>query len=61
MDGIKVLWFYLFNLIDSVCRNKTLCLGDPNLTTINDTKSHVKGNIVGKHIMLISQEEGCDI
>jgi hypothetical protein len=34
---------------------------DPNLTTINDTKSHVKGNIVGKHIMLISQEEGCDI
>jgi hypothetical protein len=38
-----------------------MCLGDPNLTTINDTKSHVEGNIVGKHIVLISQEEGCDI
>jgi hypothetical protein len=41
--------------------NEMECLEDSNLTTINDTKSLFKGNIVGKNIVLISQEEGCDI
>jgi hypothetical protein len=34
---------------------------DSNVTTINDTKSLVKGNIVGKDIMLRFEGEGCDI
>jgi hypothetical protein len=34
---------------------------DPNLTKINNIESLVKGNIVGKHIMIISQEEGREI
>jgi hypothetical protein len=34
---------------------------DLNLTTINNIDIHVEGNIVGKKIMFISQEEGCEI
>jgi hypothetical protein len=34
---------------------------DPNLTTIMTLKSFVERNFEGKHIVLISQEEGCDI
>jgi hypothetical protein len=33
---------------------------DPNLVTINDTMSLVEGENVGKHLVLIAQEEGCD-
>jgi hypothetical protein len=35
-------WFYL--------QGQDILYRDPKLTTINDTKYFVKGNIVGKHI-----------
>jgi hypothetical protein len=61
LNGIIIFWFHLFKLIYSDCRNKIVCLGYPNLTTINDTNSRIEGDFVGKNILPISQEEGCDI
>jgi hypothetical protein len=61
MNGIKFLWFYLSNLIDFVFKKKKNYVDDPNMKIINDTKYIFKGNIVGKNIIIVSQEEGYDI
>jgi len=61
LDGIKILWSYLFKLIESDFSNKTLCQGIKISQLLTTLSLILKEIIKGEHMVLISQEEGCDI
>jgi hypothetical protein len=45
---LKSYGYYFLNLIDSESKNKTLCLEDPKITTINDTNLMLNGILLGR-------------